>query len=373
MIWQKEGNLILFIVTFTVVLLSNSKLNGESIDNYDYEDYRIETGGYYIKFLTQYTEYPITLKDKLGGTQKDYITKWYKHGSSCNLEELDNYQKYFKINKQENGATDIQIIDYDRKNNLILDHYEPTQVHSAAEDDIEHNYDYADEKSRVIYTLAYLNSFKMEVDDSSADKIELTCKAKFLLPVGIVYDHTSILNEQLEKAIELKLNMISRSTYNFGKDAIEDKKFELDELEKNATESSEIDYKVTERIVNKPAKKHGRDANVLKVSHNQRSEITLYELEIVDGPISLYKGETEEGAGANFSCHLTLVDYDETFAFDSIIHEYVRFNKGADRVQITDNNNNNNNSSAVNSSSVFGTIFLSILSLSYYFLKRLFL
>ncbi len=96
---------------------------------------------YKLKYLTPYTNYPVKLIDHFGTYETTNAvvstTRWFKYGTSKYIDTLNNETlldgHYFATEVNDvNGAVNLYLLDYDRKNNFLLDHYEPRHQHFEA-------------------------------------------------------------------------------------------------------------------------------------------------------------------------------------------------------------------------------------------------
>ena len=182
------------------------------------------------------------------------------------------------------------------KTNFLLDHYEPRHekqgINNNAGNNFQENPNEQDEEDRVIYTLVYLNMFEMNKTEIG-DDVEISCRINLIVPNGLVDQHTVIISERFESLIHLDLVIHDSPvmTKSFGTSVWRNKR---------NTEASNQYRKLKQRS-----------------SYNNPS---LYELEIVEGPIKVNK---ENFKNFNCSCKLILKDYDHSFVLNTQINKVI--------------------------------------------------
>lgn len=280
---------------------------------------KMDGDSYLLKYLTPYTEYPTRLIDY--NDASDSSTKWFKFGSDCYIDELDKSDKYFTTEYDSNGAINLLILSYDRKTNFLLDHYEPKNPNSKAKskaekkpgNEVYDDGDYDDAHGRSIYTIAYLNTFELIVNEMENDMSEIMCKANVLVPNGLVAEHNDILQERIEETAFLKLKMPDRHKFmnhkTLNKEIVNDlgKTVRVDSSKRN----NSVEVKAQAKT------------NMSKNSF----EPTLIEIEIYDGPFYVYPENLLENSTVTISCQLILKDFDKSHAFDSAIYKTITKNK----------------------------------------------
>lgn len=131
--------------------------------------------------------------------------------------------------------------------------------------------------------------------------VDISCRAKLILPNGLSEEHSAILNERLEKSMHFKLQI-----------------HELDgEHSSQTLRSRSIKRGVRFNKIDNIDKAQYR----LKRSIQNENHLSLYEMEIVEGPIRLYR-DNFKGA-LNASCALSLRDFDNTYAFNSFMNSTI--------------------------------------------------
>lgn len=264
----------------------------------------VEARTYLIKFLTPRTVYPIKLVDHTTPVPNRHV-KWLKYGSSYYIDQLDQHQNYFRMEREylssnhsstSGPRTNLVILNYDGRNNFILDHYEPKHEkpdetasgHSETGDDDEEEEDPI-ASDRNIYTLVYLKSFELianETGDGDDQEIHFGCKLRLVVPNGIIDQHTVIISERLEELVHLKLSVVN------------------DKGEKHLHKRAEKNLKRSRRDVG-----HG----MMTLYDNQQSS-TLFELEMFEGPITIKKYDVTD---LTTTCRLILKDYDGSTSLDA--------------------------------------------------------
>ena len=269
-----------------------------------------------IKYLSPYTEYPVKLIDYRTKTQSssDVTTTWHKHGCNCLIDELDSMRKYFTTETDsQTGAKDLLLLDYDKKNNSLLDHYQP--IHEP-ENVLEYTHDDYDDTRPIVYTLAYLNDFELDVKNLNKEEFEISCRIRVLIPNGLNTEHTQDLNERLAHSIHLKMHVPdhqkSRKTQN--------KEIKEEGHEKNHMHHQHMHNQTSFK------RSHNVEHQIQLKNRTSRTVATLYEMEMIQGPFKLYKASIDEETNITISCNLILTDYDNTHAFDSTTYKIINKN-----------------------------------------------
>jgi hypothetical protein len=185
------------------------------------------------------------------------------------------------------------LLNYDKKTNFVLDHYEPRHVRispnggDSVNQPVDYNMDEADE-NRNIYTLVYLNSFELHKNESTDNygDLEISCRLSLIVPTGLIDQHTIIISERLESLISLELIV------------------------------NDEDGPVLRN--RHQHKRRGVSSQLLKnrlIKQRNFNHPSLYELELIEGPLKLNKNDFNN---LNSTCRLVLRDYDESIALDTI-------------------------------------------------------
>lgn len=249
---------------------------------------------YHIKFLTEFTQYPIKLVDHF---EKSNATRWFKHMCQCFIEEIDNSPRYqFRFetsNKIKKTGSNLIIDRIEKESMFIIDHYEAISDFVGSEsfdknsDYTSENYDDGDEK-RDIYTLIYLDSFEMIKTEIDHDEVELSCIANFKFPNNFLADQDWFINKLFLRKIEIELK------FHFDSDSL--------------------------------LQLHSKDLLTKKTNETKKRWIrstdqeSFYEIELVEGPVSLSKSNFRN---LSSSCQLTLKDYDNSIAYRSLLNKSI--------------------------------------------------
>lgn len=152
-----------------------------------------------------------------------------------------------------------------------------------------------------------LNHLQANSTIDNIDQIysDVTCRVSLLIPNALNDEHSAILNERLEKSMHLRLKLFEPNT--------DDSNAPADNMSKD------------NRNVNfKPVGGSKRPVDGSKQSNmrfRRSSETELTEMEIIEGPIRVFRDNFK--SGLNASCSLSLRDFDHTFAFNSLINNTI--------------------------------------------------
>lgn len=165
-------------------------------------------------------------------------------------------------------------------------------------------------KDGEIYTVLYLSEFAVtKLDgDSTIDNVnqayaDISCVVRLIMPTGIGDEHSAILNERIEHSMHLRLKL--------------DEPEEEDLAKTGRSRQRNVAFKP---VNGGPRLRRSVDSNSTN-KHTVNPIITHYEMEIIEGPIRVYRDNFRQGLNA--TCSLSLKDYDFTFAFNSDVSRHV--------------------------------------------------
>lgn len=346
----------LFISIIIIIILSF----GSIISSFKLKDNSLST--YKLKYITQYTHFPVKLLDHFGTYETTNAvlstTRWYKYGSMKYVDQLNNETdngQYFATEINDvNGAINLFLLDYDKKEHFLIDHYEPRHQHADLystnlnNELIEHMKKYVTASNpmkkddsydeRELYTLVYLKNFELDVKEKNKDEFELKCKINLLIPNGISDEHSVIINDELSETSILTLKLHHEA--NGDDNAKHSRKKHNNKNNKKNT--------ITRLIKRSLDEKNGDDSNKQQLPNKQGVFVSnkiisdrsanLYEIEMMEGPI-LINRKNFQNKFINVSCHLKLIDFDATHAFDHYLNKTNVFN--VKTTQLLNSNNNN--------------------------------
>jgi hypothetical protein len=166
-------------------------------------------------------------------------------------------------------------------------------------------------KDGEIYTVLYLSEFAVaKLDgDSTIDNVnqayaDISCVVRLIMPTGIGDEHSAILNERIEHSMHLRLKL--------------DEPEEEDLAKTGRSRQRNVAFKPVNG--GPRLRRRSVDSNSTN-KHTVNPIITHYEMEIIEGPIRVYRDNFRQGLNA--SCSLSLKDYDFTFAFNSDVSRHV--------------------------------------------------
>jgi hypothetical protein len=247
------------------------------------------SSNYLIKFITPFTEYPVRLIDNFGSYESTNSimdkSKWFKHGSNCFVDELDQSSKYFSTEINLNGGINLLILKYDATTNLVLDHYEP--YHYDKDDEMQ-------QTAKEMYTLVYLKSFELKIDETE-NEIKASCELTLIIPIGIADEHTEIINENIQETLSL------------------DFKYD-DQTQDNLHLKSKKHKRLHQKHSNSK-----RDAN---------SKASKFEQTYSTGSFNFNKYTFQsDQKTVNVTCNIVLRDFDNSHAFDTSLSKSLDLNK----------------------------------------------
>ena len=265
--------LITFFMIYKVVIATKKNQIIRSDKNNEY---------FRLKFITPYTKFPVRLKDNFGNLKN---TKWFKYGSNCFVDQLDNFKKFFSFENQmmhnSNSEINLLITDFNNQSFFMLDHYEPR--HGQLDQNFLG-------QNREIYSIVYMSKFNSQVENKN-DKIEVSCVASFIYPVDLADEHSQIIIAELFNSVEISMKIQD----NFRQ----------------------------KRLIKKFNHRVKKSINVQSV----------HEIDFTEGPITFYKQNLEN---INVSCGIKILDYDGTYALNHLITRSIQ-NK--DKIQVLESFN----------------------------------
>lgn len=154
----------------------------------------------------------------------------------------------------------------------------------------------------------YLSSFELvkptantTVDNVEQAYADVSCRATLIVPNGLSDEHSAIINERLESSLHMRLKLTEPN---------EQRSSLRTDLEKNRRQTRFKQLGSSETTEKARVKRSVTSTKAL-----------LYEMEITEGPIRVFEDNFREGLNA--SCRLSLKDFDNTFAFNSVIDDTV--------------------------------------------------
>jgi hypothetical protein len=258
---------------------------------------------YHLKWIYNDYVFPIYMSQKLdntGTTLIDADYKWFRLTDQIYVDNLDNHEKYFVQDVSRQDELTLHILDYNYATHDQLASYQPKMIairsdnnnnNNNAIDEEEEEFDLIkyefNEKKSDIFTLAYLKSQEILIDDvTNAKKIDYSCSVTVLLP--LMDNQSSLINEYnklLQDFIYIKMVLASNDEnadfLNLNKKYFKNKKRRSVKQRRQVNNNNNMDDKV----------------------------VNLLEIEIREGPISVFKQTNRKD---NISCLVRLTDSDSS-------------------------------------------------------------
>ena len=220
---------------------------------------------------------------------------------------MDNHEKYFVQDVSRQDELTLHILDYNYATHDQLASYQPKMIAIRSENNDNNNavddneeeeefdlikYEFNEKKSD-IFTLAYLKSQEILIDDvTNPKKIDYSCSVTVLLP--LMDNQSSLINEYnklLQDFIYIKMVLASNDEnadfLNLNRKYFKNKK--------RRSSSSSLKQQRRRRQINN----NNMDDKV----------VNLLEIEIREGPISVFKQTNRKD---NISCLVRLTDSDSS-------------------------------------------------------------
>ena len=233
------------------------------------------------------------------------ILKWFRTTDSKFIDEIENHETYFlQDNKNTLLYTDtvsLYILTYNYTTHEQLASYKPQMIAIRTETDDSTELINDFNKNSEIFSLAYLKSHEILIDDKTdLKKNDYTCLITVLFPLDESQPTLRAeYNDLLEKYIYIKMIVSSDKTNKSNR------------------------------------KKKFTSQRRIRSTGNEK----FLELEFREGPISVYKSDKLR---ENITCHLKLTDSeDELTAYENTIvkvHDY-EFNSNAETTKSTSTKN----------------------------------
>ena len=236
---------------------------------------------HHIKWVFDDYFFPIVLTKSINKpVDADY--KWFRITDSIFVDEIDNYEEYFLQSNTTPDEISLYILNYNFTGHEQLASYQPKMIAVRTDGD-DSNY-IIDEfnKNSEIFTLAYLKSQEIIIDDqTNPKKIDYACSVTVLFPLNEYQANLRAdYNKLLQNFVYIKLILSS--------------------LDENAdffglNSDQQIKRKRIRRAIT-----------------NENKIINFLEIEIKEGPISVYKSfDHTVKRRDNISCLLKLTDSDD--------------------------------------------------------------
>ncbi len=208
--------------------------------------------------------------------------KWFRTTDLIFIEQIDNYEEYFLQSNTSPNETSLYILNYNFTGHEQLASYQPKMIGVRTEgDDSDHLINEFDKNSE-IYTLAYLKSHEIQIDDKrNQKKIDYACSVTVLLPLN---ENQANLRAEYNKLLQNFVYI----------------KLVLSSVDENA---DYLGLNSDQQIKRK---------RIRRAITNENKIINFLEIEIKEGPISVYKSfDKTVKRRDNISCLLKLTDSDD--------------------------------------------------------------